>query len=256
VVAAAVLSELPPAQYVNQPAARQQAPAAVTVSGNDFATSVKVQLTATPGTVGANQFSARVVDYDSGQPIPATRVTMRFILPSRPDVGASILDLKKAPDGRWQGQGILSIAGRWSIATLVQWPGNSVTVPLELEPRAAPGTSPGVRISRVRGQPTVYTIALQRGSSLQAYLDPGKPGANVLHLTYFAANGNEQPMFEVAAKATNPTGATDDLTLTKFSAGHYVSNLNLSPGRWSFAVDATSKEGDLTDARFEQVIQA
>jgi copper transport protein len=256
VVAAAVLGELPPAHYVNETAGRQQAPAAVTVSGNDFATSVKVQLTATPGTVGANQFSARVVDYDSGQPIPATRVTMRFILPSRPDVGASILDLRKAPDGRWQGQGILSIAGRWSIATLVQWPGNSVTVPLELEPRAAPGTSPGVKISRVPGQPTVYTIALQRGSSLQAYLDPGKPGANVLHLTYFAANGNEQPMFQVAAKATNPAGATDDLTLAKFSAGHYVSNLNLSSGRWSFAVEATSKEGDLTDARFEQVIQS
>src|SRR6266702_3608032 len=215
VVAAAVLGELPPAQYVSQQAARQQAPAAVTVTGNDFATSVKVELTATPGTVGANQFSAKVVDYDSGQPIPATRVSLSFTLPSRPDVGASALDLKKTPDGRWQGQGILSIAGRWSIITLVQWPGGSVTVPLQLEPRAAPGTSPGVKISRVPGQPTVYTIALQRGGSLQTYLDPGRPGPNVLHLTYFAANGSEQPMFEVAAKATNPAGAIDDLTLAK-----------------------------------------
>src|SRR6266545_3640856 len=45
VVAAAVRGELPPAQYVSQQAARQQAPAAVTVTGNDFATSVKVELT-------------------------------------------------------------------------------------------------------------------------------------------------------------------------------------------------------------------
>jgi copper transport protein len=254
VAAAAVLGELPPAQYVTQ-AARQPAPAAVSVSGSDFATSVKVQLTATPGTVGANQFSARVVDYDSGQPIPASRVSLGFTLPSRPDVGASTLELEKAPDGRWQGQGILSIAGRWSITALVQWPGGSVTVPLQLQPRAAPGTSPGVKISKVPGQPTVYTIALQRGSSLQAYLDPGKPGPNVLHLTYFAANGSEQPMFEVAAKATNPAGATTDLTLSRFSSGHYASNVNLGAGRWSFAVNATSKEGDLTDARFEQVIQ-
>jgi len=255
VVAAAVLGELPPAQYISQQAARQQAPAAVTVSGNDFATSVKVELTATPGTVGANQFSAKVVDYDSGQPIPANRVSLRFTLPSRPDVGASTLDLKKAPDGRWQGQGILSIAGRWSITTLVEWPGGSVTVPLQLQPRAAEGTSPQVKISKAPGQPTVYSIALQRGSSLQAYLDPGKPGPNVLHLTYFAANGSEQPMFEVKATATNPAGATADLSLSRFSAGHLVSNLNLNPGRWSFSIVGTSKAGDLTDARFEQVIQ-
>jgi copper transport protein len=255
VVAASLLGELPPAQYVTQPAASQQAPAAVTVSGNDFATSVKVELTATPGTVGANQFSAKVLDYDSGKPVAADRVSLGFALPSRPDVGASSLELKRAPDGRWQGQGILSIAGRWSITTLVERTGNSVTVPLELEPRAAPGTSPGVKISKAPGQPTVYTIALQRGNSLQAYLDPAKPGANVLHLTYFTPSGNEQPMFEVAAHATNPAGVTAGLSLEKFSAGHYVSNLTLNPGRWSFAVNATSKEGDLTDARFEQVIQ-
>src|SRR6266540_61262 len=255
VVAAAVLGELPPAQYVSQQAARQQAPAAVTVTGNDFATSVKVELTATPDTVSTNQFSAKVVDYDSGQPIPATRVSLSFTLPSRPDVGASALDLKKTPDGRWQGQGILSIAGRWSITALVQGPSGSVTVPLQLQPRAAEGTSPQVKISKAPGQPTVYTIALQRGSSLQAYLDPGKPGPNVLHLTYFAANGSEQPMFQVHATATNPAGATADLSLSRFSAGHLVSNLSLNAGRWSFSVVGTSKAGDLTDARFEQVIQ-
>jgi copper transport protein len=254
VVAAAVLGELPPAQYVAQPAA-SQAPPAVTVSGNDFATSVKVQLTASPGTVGPNQFSARVVDYDSGQPVNATRVSLRFTLPSRPDIGASTLELDKAAGGRWQGQGILSIDGKWSITTLVEQASGSVTVPLELQARAAPGNSSQVQISKAPGQPTVYTIALQRGGKLQAYLDPGKPGANVLHLTYFKANGSEQPMFEVNAKSTGPTGATDDLTLAKFSAGHFVSNLTINPGRWSFAVTATSQEGDLTNAQFEQVIQ-
>jgi copper transport protein len=254
VVAAAVLGELPPAQYVAQPAATQ-APPAVTVSGNDFATSVKVQLTASPGTVGPNQFSARVVDYDSGQPVNATRVSLRFTLPSRPDIGASTLELDKAAGGRWQGQGILSIDGKWSITTLVEQASGSVTVPLELQARASPGNSSQVQISKAPGQPVVYTIALQRGGKLQAYLDPGKPGANVLHLTYFKANGSEQPMFEVSAKSTGPTGASDDLALAKFSAGHFVSNLTINPGRWSFAVTATSQEGDLTNAQFEQVIQ-
>lgn len=62
-------------------------------------------------------------------------------------------------------------------------------------------------------------------------------------------------MFEVSAQSTSPTGATEDLTLAKFSAGHFVSNLTINPGRWSFAVTATSQEGDLTNAQFEQVIQ-
>jgi len=256
VVAAAVLGELPPAQYVSQPApARQQAPAGVTVSGNDFATSVKLQLTVSPGTVGPNQFSARVVDYDSGQPIDAQQVSLRFALPNRPDVAASSLELKPAADGRFQGNGILAIAGRWIITALVESPGGSVTVPLELQARASPGNSSQVKVSKAPGQPTVYTIALQRGGSLQAYLDPGKPGANVLHLTYFKAKGTEQPMFEVSARGTNPAGVSDDLTLAKFSAGHFVSNLTITPGRWSFSVTATSQEGDLTNAQFEQVIQ-
>jgi copper transport protein len=255
VLATAVLGELAPAKYVAQQAAAPRPVAPVTVSGADFATSVRVELTATPGTVGANQFSAKVVDYDSGQPVPASRVSLSFVLPSRPDIGASTIELRKAPDGRWQGQGILSMTGRWAITTLVEKPDGNVTVPLDLEPRAAPGTTPGVKISKAPGQPTVYTIALQRGGTLQAYLDPGKPGPNVLHLTYFTAAGAEQPMFEASASATGPSGSARGLVLSKLSAGHYASNLNLTPGRWSLSVNATSKEGDLTDARFEQAIQ-
>jgi nitrogen fixation protein FixH len=254
VLVTALLGELAPAKYAVQPAAAEKPPAAVTVSGSDFATSVRVELTATPGTVGPNQFSARVLDYDSRRPVAASRVSLSFVLPTRPDIGASTVELKVAPDRRWQGRGILSMAGRWAITTLVEKSTGNVTVPLDLEPQA-PGTTPGVKISKAPGQPTVYTIALQRGTSLQAYLDPGKPGPNVLHLTYFTAAGSEQPMFEASATATNPAGTAGSLTLGRFSSGHYVSNLNLTPGRWSFSVNATSKEGDVTDARFEQVIQ-
>jgi hypothetical protein len=34
-----------------------------------------------------------------------------------------------------------------------------------------------------------------------------------------------------------------------------VANLDLSAGRWSFTVDATSKAGTATSAKFEQVIE-
>jgi len=254
VLAAALLGELPPAEFVTQ-TSRSPAPAAVTVSGSDFATTTRVELTATPGSVGSNQFTAKVVDYDSGQPVPASRVSLRFTLPGRPEVGASTLELTRAADGRWQGRGILSIAGRWSVSVLVERPGGGVTVPLALEPRSAPQAAQQVKVSQVPGQPTVYTITLAQGGTLQAYLDPGKPGRNVLHLTYFTAAGAELPIASARATATTPSGATGSLSLNRFSSGHFVSNLDLVPGRWSFSVDATAKAGAAASAHFEQVIQ-
>src|SRR6266536_3211168 len=254
VLAAALLGELPPAEFVTQ-TSRSPAPAAVTVSGSDFATTTRVELTATPGSVGSNQFTAKVVDHDSGQPVPASRVSLRFTLPGRPEVGASTLELTRAADGRWQGRGILSIAGRWSVSGLVERPGGGVTVPLALEPRSAPQAAQQVKVSQVPGQPTVYTISLAQGGTLQAYLDPGKPGRNVLHLTYFTAAGAELPIASARATATTPSGATGSLSLNRFSSGHFVSNLDLVPGRWSFSVDATAKAGAAASAHFEQVIQ-
>jgi copper transport protein len=253
VVAAALLSELPPAEFVSQAAERSQPPPAVVVNGNDFATTVRVRLAVTPGGAGPNRFAATVVDYDSRQPVPADRVSLRFSLPSRPDVGTSALDLRRTGDGGWQGQGSqLSIAGRWSITVLVGRPDGAVTVPLQLQTRSAEPSQ--VRVSQVPGQPTVYTIALAQAGSLQAYLDPGRPGRNVLHLTYFDPRGAELPISGAHASATTPSGTPYPLTLQLFSSGHFVANLDLTAGRWSFAVQATTRAGTATNAKFEQVI--
>jgi copper transport protein len=254
-VAAALLGELPPAEFVSQAAASGRAPPAVVVSGNDFATTTRVELTVTPGGAGPNRFVAKVVDYDSRDPVPAERVALRFSLPARPDVGASTLDLRRGGDGVWQGQGSqLSIAGRWSVNVLVGLPGGAVTVPLQLQTRSAE-PSQQVRVSRAPGQPTVYTITLAQGGSLQAYLDPGRPGRNVLHLTWFDPRGAELPVRAARASATTPSGAAGPLSLQRLSSGHFVANLDLAAGRWSFTVDATSKAGPTTNAELEQVIQ-
>ncbi len=254
-VAAALLSELPPAAFVSQAAANRQPAPAVVVNGDDYATTTRVQLTVTPGGAGPNRFVAKVVDYDTGQPVTAERVSLRFSLPARPDVGASSLDLKPAGEGAWQGQGSqLSIAGRWSVSVLVGRPGGAVTVPLRLQTRTAE-PSQQVRVSRTPGQPTVYTITLAQGGSLQGYLDPGRSGRNVLHLTWFDPQGRELPLSGARASATAPSGAADRLSLQRFSTGHFVANLDLAAGRWSFTVSATSRAGSSTSAKFEQVIR-
>lgn len=254
-VAAALLSELPPAEFVSQQAKAARPPPAVVVNGNDFATTTRVQLTVTPGGVGPNRFAAKVADYDTRQPVPADRVSLSFSLPDRPDVGASSLDLRRTGDGAWQGQGSqLSIAGRWSVTVLVARPGGAVTVPLQLQTRSAE-PSQQIRVSRTPGQPTIYTISLAQGGSLQAYVDPGRPGPNVLHLTYFDPRGAELPISGAHASATTPAGARKPLVLQMLSAGHFAANLDLTAGQWSFAVHATTKAGAATSAKFEQVIE-
>src|SRR4029453_16779842 len=125
-----------------------------------------------------------------------------------PDVGASTLELSRAEDGLWKGQGSqLSIAGTWAVVGLVEGSGPAVTVPMELKARTAPQA---VKVSEAPGQPTLYTITLAAGGTLQGYIDPGPPGRS------------------------------EALTLVRLGPGHFAVNVDLEPGRVTFAIDATA----------------
>jgi putative copper export protein/methionine-rich copper-binding protein CopC len=248
----AVLSQLPPGKFVvDQAAAKPPAPPSLQVEGSDFATSVRVALTVSPGTTGPNAFAAKITDYDSGEDWPATRVALRFTPRDQPDIGASTLDLKRADDGLWRGQGSqLSIAGRWVVVGLIEGSGPAVTVPMELRIRAAPQQ---VRVSEVPGQPTLYTVTLAAGDSLQGYVDPGRPGPNTVHFTFFNRSGDEQPVDRGRARMTTSAGS-EALTLVRLGPGHFAANIDLEPGRVSFAIDATAARTRY-DGGFQQLIQ-
>jgi copper transport protein len=249
----AVLSQLPPGKFVvERAAAKPPPPASVQVEGSDFATSVRLALTVSPGRAGPNSFAAKVTDYDSGEDWPATRVALRFTARHRPEIGGATLELAKAADGLWRGQGSeLSIEGHWVVVGLVEGSGPAVTVPLELETRA---TAQQVQVSEVPGQPTLYTITLAAGGTLQTYIDPGRPGPNTVHFTFFDPAGNEQPTTKARARTTKPSGAPEALTLLRLGPGHFAANVDLQPGRVSFAIDATAGRR-ATGGRFEQVIE-
>jgi copper transport protein len=252
-LAAALLTQLPPGKFALATAPRPGPPPNVQVQGNDYATSVRLALTVTPGTAGPNTFTARVTDYDTGQPVPASRVALRFSLPDRPDVGGATLDLAHGDDGLWRARGSqLSIDGRWAISALVQAPGMAVTVPLELRTRTA---EPQVTVSRAPGQPDLYTITLPAGGRLQAYLDPGKAGANTVHFTFFTAAGAEQFIDEAHARMTTPSGASRRLELLVISPGHFAANTSLQPGRSTFMIDAKPDRGAPMSASFSQQIK-
>jgi copper transport protein len=246
-----VLTQLPPAATVaaTRPPAAQQ----VVASGSDFATSVRVKLIVTPGTVGPNRFEARVTDYDTGQPVDASGVQLGFSLPGRPEIGTPTLDLKAVSPGVWTGQGtVLSMDGRWDVTVLVQQASGAVTVPLKLQTRLPPEN---IQVQQgSSGQPTIYTITLEGGVTVQTYIDPGAAGPNVVHFTFFQASGDELPIASATAVATPPSGATSDLPLDRFDAGHFVANTMLTAGPWRFQIVATGRDGATYSAYFDQRI--
>ena len=112
----AVLTGIAPASFLQQPGP----PRATMATGSDFATSVRVRLEAIPGQPGPNRFITRIVDYDTGRPVAADRVTLRFAKPDRPDIAATLLTLSRSGAGTYQAQGInLSMGGAWNVAVVV-----------------------------------------------------------------------------------------------------------------------------------------
>jgi copper transport protein len=135
-----VLSGLAPATFAAA-AAKAAASSHVVLSGADYATTARVQLAVTPGTVGRNAFVASVSDYASGRPLTGVRsVALDFSLPSQTAVQTSTLALTRAADGTWQGSALVpSVEGRWSIEVVVQKATTAVVVPLTLDARLPAG---------------------------------------------------------------------------------------------------------------------
>jgi copper transport protein len=138
--AAALLSQLAPGVPAGPPVRPEPVTPVLAASGADWATTVKVTLTVTPGAAGPNRFTAVVADFDSGTVLPADRVELSGTPASHPDLGTARLELTEAGDGRWLGQGrMLSLAGRWNLTTTIQRPAGGITVPLALDvPPPAP----------------------------------------------------------------------------------------------------------------------
>jgi copper transport protein len=138
--AAALLSQLAPGAPAGAAGARPAAPPVLAASGADWATTVRVTLTVSPGTAGPNRFTATVADFDTGTTLPVDRVELAGTPAAHPDLGTARLELAEAADGRWLGQGrLLSLAGRWHLTTTIQHPTGGITVPLALDvPPPAP----------------------------------------------------------------------------------------------------------------------
>jgi hypothetical protein len=247
-VAAALVNLSPPVS-----AAQPSPPAQVVASGSDAGTTVKLQLAASPGTAGFNRFTVRVVDYDTGQPVSADGVQLRFSFPSRSDVGGSSLDLKRQPDDSFTGSGAnLSLAGTWRVTVLVQRGAQSAEVQLQLTTRVPPTT---VEVRKGGGAiPTLYIVHLGDGRSVQVYLDPNHAGPVIFHSTFFDAKGVELPVTTCTITMTPPGGKPTPLPVEMLEPGHFVANnTTVGSGRYHFDISGSTASGESISAALDVV---
>jgi copper transport protein len=248
-----VLTELPPAKTAG--AAKPPAAAKpVVAAGSDFATTMKAKLVANPGTIGINEFTVTLTDYDTGAPVEADAVSLGFTLAGNPDIAPSDLNLEPVKIGRWDGQGsALSIDGAWNVEVLVIQGADSRTIDLTLQPRP-----PEQDLTKVEtaGAPTIYTITFPGGASVQAYVEPGTSGPNEVHVTYFDPAGNELTVQDLVVDARPLDGALESLKVRRFGPGHFVADGDVDAGPWRFWMRATEQGNQSLVAYFDQRIEA
>ena len=121
-------------------------------------------------------------------------------------------------------------------------------VPLAVTTRTPPQA---VRILQTPGQPTLYNIGLPGGRVLDAYLDPGKPGLNELHLTFIDAAGGELPIpRSPLTLMAGPNMGQVSVPARRFGPGHFIADTRLTAGEWSFDVTVTTVGGETLRAHF------
>jgi copper transport protein len=248
-LAAALLATLNPAAPPE--AAATQAPEGVVVTGSDFATSVRARLEVIPGEAGPNAFNLDLTDYDSGEPINAERVSLAFTYAEDTGVARSELELKPGDEGEYRAEGAnLSLDGRWEITVVVERGAGSVEVPLEVATRcnARKEAEPGV-------QP-VWVMPLIHGITAESWVDPGVPGHNSVHLTFFDSSGNEARITKSPAiVATTAEGEESVFDVERFGPGHFVSTGHLDEGDWRIELSVRI-HGQKTQACYDETISS
>jgi hypothetical protein len=208
--------------------------------GHDFATTTNVTLTIEPGKVGFNEFRLKAADFDTGKPV-AGSAALQFTLPARPDLGSSSLPLATTAPGLFSGSGAnLSINGTWTVVVAIQETSGGVEIPFTLTPPTPPVKV--VVAPQGPGLPTLYTLELQGGLSVQTYLDPGHPGFNEFHVTFIGTDGQELPMAALTVTAT-PGGTLPVRRLDQ--VGHFVADLNgARKSTYRFNITGTTQTAD------------
>lgn len=235
--AAALLGTLSP------PLSAQAGPDGLRVSGADFGHTVRVELTAASADPGPNLLTARVEDYDSGRPIAAEGVTLRF--DPLDDLGAqpSSLELEKRPDGTYSASGSnLAFDGRWEVDVSVERGRGTVEVPLELD---LPVPEQFVSVLDIPGssQPPVYTMQTNNGY-IRISPKPGHTGPGHIYLSAFTVFETLLPIDRVVITAASDGNPPRQLPVRRLASSRFLADVDFEPGTLEVGVVARTRKDE------------
>jgi copper transport protein len=236
----ALLSSLVPARSVSL-----AQPSSIELTGSNFAESVRVSLKITPGFPGANVFAVRTEVLRGPKGIDG--VTMR-LSSRRAGIAEIPVRLRRRGD-EWTARSAgVPLPGVWQAVVFVDRGADSAEVPLTFHTRCeTPKPSSG-------STPRIYDIEQPDGTSVQAYADPGKPGRNEVHFTFFDSKGKELPMAD-DPRIDGFLKRSKTLDVRRFSAGHFVAGARLGAGEWIFDFYGETRAGDAVTVCFSDQIR-
>ncbi len=242
--AGGLASSSPPADASVAPRAPDDRIVAV---ASDFARTVRVRLEVAPGFAGPNTFAVRLTEPDSGEPLEAARVALRFRFPDAA-VGESEIEMTRTAKGRFRGDGTnLSLDGPWTVTVIIQQTADSFEIPIELQTRCRAEAVP------VSGGPTLHNVRLPDGTA-QLYVDPGTAGLNQVHITFFDPTGRELPVAEIPSMVGTHDRVATPFEVRRFGPGHFVADATLAAGDWRFAFSGTIPGATQVRGCFDQTV--
>jgi hypothetical protein len=135
------------------------------------------------------------------------------------------------------------------VNALIERPGRTVDVPLELD---APGAPQQESIERVPGHDPKYSKLVGDLGVIRISPHPEHAGLSQLYVTcYTAAIGGEQPIDRLVVTVASGRGPTRQQPLRRLGPGSFVADVKLAPGTDTIAVVARTKEGTRLRSTFE-----
>jgi copper transport protein len=234
---AALLGTLAP------PGSASSEPAGLSASGQDYGTTVRVALTTASDEPGANRFTVRITDYDSGAAIAADRVSLRFTPLDDPSVPPSSLQLERVPGGAYVGSGPnLAFDGRWAVDATIERDESAVEVPLELD---LPVPEQFVSVLDIPGspRPPQYTMQAENGY-IRITPDPGRAGRNQIYVHTYTAFENSVPTDQLVVTAAAPGAEARQLPVRRVAGSRFLARVDLPAGPVAIGVFARTRNGE------------
>jgi copper transport protein len=221
----------------------------LTVSGSDFATTTRAELTVASRKAGPNDFSLRLEDYDSGEPPKVDGATLRFTPVDDPGIEPSTLRLRPASGGAFVGSGSnLAFDGRWSVDALVRRGAGVIEVPLQL---TLPGPKQFVSVFRPPGKPPQYTMQIGSVGNIRIEPRPERAGPSMVYVTCFTIFGGVSKVDELVLTSGAPGTPARQRPVRRLSQGRFVAAVELEPGPFEIGVVAHTRDGTRLRGVFE-----